>query len=253
MTMDTLHKGDQGPQVQQLQQLLAQRGYPVAINGSFDTRTWQATRAFQTQNLDQHGQPLVVDGTVGPLTWWSLQNPKPFIQTPTAVDYSVLPDTGGSMCGRAALVAAIGELKSKACEVGGDNCGPFVSKYLAPAGIGEGNSWCASFVSWCFLQAAGGDRMSMAFACTPGARTLLAEFKQQNRTPASGSGYVPVPGDIVVWWRVSLAGWQGHTGLVHSVQDGMLYTIEGNRSPRVQGFSYVLSRMDKLLGFGHVP
>ncbi len=35
--------------------------------------------------------------------------------------------------------------------------------------------------------------------------------------------------------------------------NGMLYTIEGNRSPRVQGFSYVLSRMDKLLGYGHVP
>lgn len=58
---------------------------------------------------------------------------------------------------------------------------------------------------------------------------------------------------MVVWWRVSLAGWLGHTGLVHSVRDGMLYTIEGNRSPRVQGFSYVLSRMDKLLGYGHVP
>ena len=37
------------------------------------------------------------------------------------------------------------------------------------------------------------------------------------------------------------------------VTDSMLYTIEGNRSPRVQGFSYVLSRMDQLLGFGHVP
>jgi hypothetical protein len=33
----------------------------------------------------------------------------------------------------------------------------------------------------------------------------------------------------------------------------MLYTIEGNKSPRVQGFSYVSSRMDKLLGFGEVP
>jgi hypothetical protein len=31
----------------------------------------------------------------------------------------------------------------------------------------------------------------------------------------------------------------------------MLYTIEGNRSPRVQGFSYVFSRMEKLLGYGH--
>ncbi|WP_426700927.1 CHAP domain-containing protein [Rhodanobacter sp. Col0626] len=253
MTVETLHKGDQGSQVRQLQKLLVQRGYPADINGAFDTKTWQAARAFQTQNLDQHGQPLVVDGVVGPLTWWSLQNPKPFIRTPTAVDYSVLPARGGSKRGRAALAAAIGELKANAREIGGDNRGAFVRKYLAPAGLDEGNSWCAGFVSFCFMQAAGGDRKAMPFAYTASARTLLAEFKDNGWASAPGSGYTPVPGDIVVWWRVSLAGWLGHVGLVHSVQDGMLYTIEGNHSPRVQGFSYVLSRMDKLLGFGHLP
>ncbi len=251
--MDTLHKGDQGSQVSQLQKLLVQRGYAADLNGTFDTRTWQAVRAFQTQNLDQHGQPLVVDGVVGPLSWWSLWNPKPFIRTPTAVDYSVLPARGGGRIGRAALAVAIGELKANAGEIGGDNRGPFVRKYLTPAGLDEGNSWCAGFVSWCFLQASGGNEAAMPFAYTASARTLLAEFKQRERASAPGSGYVPQPGDVVVWWRVSLAGWHGHTGLVHSVQDGMLYTIEGNRSPRVQGFSYVLSRMDKLLGFGHVP
>ncbi len=251
--MNILRKGDQGPQVQQLQQLLVQRGYAANINASFDTRTWQALRAFQVQNLDQHGQPLVVDGMAGPLTWWSLQHPKPFIQPPTAVDYTVLPATGGSTLGRAALAAAIGELEAGACEAGGNNCGPFVRKYLAPAGVAEGNSWCASFVSWCYLQATGGDKAAMPFAYSPGARSLLAEFKRNGWASAPGSGYPPLPGDIVVWWRVSLQGWQGHVGLVHSVQDGMLYTIEGNRSPRVQGFSYVLSRLDRLLGFGHVP
>ncbi|HZY34746.1 MAG TPA: CHAP domain-containing protein [Rhodanobacter sp.] len=252
-TMDTLHKNDQGPQVRQLQKLLAQRGYAVDASGTFDTKTWQAVRAFQAQNLDQHGQPLVVDGVVGPLSWWSLQNPKPFIRTPTAVDYTSMPARGGSRLGRAALAAAIGELKANAREIGGNNSGPFVRKYLAPAGVGEGNSWCASFVSWCFLQAVDGDRTAMPFAYSPGARALLAEFKRKGWASAPGSDYLPQPGDVVVWWRVNLAGWQGHTGLVHSVQDGMLYTIEGNRSPRVQGFSYVLSRMDKLLGYGHVP
>ncbi len=68
-----------------------------------------------------------------------------------------------------------------------------------------------------------------------------------------GAVYQPQPGDIVVWWRVKLSSWLGHAGLVHSLQDGMLYTIEGNKSPKVQGFSYVFSRMDKLLGFIHVP
>lgn len=251
--MDTLRKGSQGAQVTQLQQLLTRRGYAAPGSGVFDTRTWQAVRAFQAQNLDQHGQPLTVDGVAGPLTWWSLQNPKPSIVTPTAVDYRVMPVTDGSARGRAALSVAIGELKADAREEGGDNRGPFVRKYLAPAGLPEGNPWCASFVSYCFLQAAGGDKSQMPFAYVPGARSMLAEFKQQGWASAPGDGYVPQPGDIVVWWRVSLTGWLGHVGLVHSVRDGMLYTIEGNRSPAVQGFSYVLSRMSKLLGYGHVP
>ena len=41
-------------------------------------------------------------------------------------------------------------------------------------------------------------------------------------------------------------------GFVYETRDGYLYTIEGNQSPRVHGFSYVMSRMDQLLGFGHV-
>jgi hypothetical protein len=248
-----LRKGDHGPPVRRLQRQLAQRGYATDDSGMFDTATWQAVRAFQAQNLDQHGQPLVVDGAVGPLTQWSLGHPKPLIDTPAAIDYTEMPADGGSRLGRAALAAAIGELKAGACEAGGNNCGAFVRKYLAPAGVAEGNSWCASFVSWCYLQAAGGDRAVMPFAYVPGARAMLAEFKPQGWARAPGSGYLPQPGDVVVWWRVNLRGWQGHVGLVHSVREGMLYTVEGNRSPRVQGFSYVLSRMDRLLGYGHVP
>lgn len=253
--MDALRKGDRGSEVRTLQQLLAQRGYPVAADGEFGAQTSRAVRAFQAQNLDQHGQPLVVDGKVGPLTWWSLNHPKPDITTPSAIDFLQLPsaDKGGSTVGRAALAAAIGELKAGACEVGGNNCGPWVKKYLAPAGGAEGDSWCTGFVSWCFLQGCDGRQASMPFDYTLGARNLLAQFKRHGWANPPGSGYVPQPGDSVVWWRVSLQGWLGHAGLVHSVLDGMLYTIEGNRSPRVQGFSYVLSRMDQLLGFGHVP
>jgi hypothetical protein len=253
MTMDVFRKGDQGPQITELQQLLVQRGYAAQVNGTFDTRTWQAVRAFQTQNLDQHGQPLVVDGAVGPLSWWSLHNPKPHIEAPSAIDYRSMPASGGSARGRAALAQVIDELKAGAGEVGGDNRGPFVRKYLSPAGVPEGNAWCAGFVSYCFMQGNGGDKRHMPFPYAVSARTMLSEFKRQGWSSTPGDGYLPKPGDIVVWWRVSLQGWLGHVGLVHSVQDGMLYTIEGNRSPQVQGFSYVLSRMDKLLGFGHVP
>lgn len=72
-------------------------------------------------------------------------------------------------------------------------------------------------------------------------------------THEPGSVYAPEPGDLVFWWRVRADGWKGHVGLVHQLLDGILYTIEGNKSPKVAGFSYVFGRMDKLLGFGHVP
>lgn len=250
-----LAKGDQRAEVVELQTLLTACGYPVAASGSFDTPTYNAVRAFQAQNLDQHGQPLVVDGKVGELSWWSLNHPKPVITPPSAVDYTEMPadSAGGSKIGRAALRAAIGELTAGACEVGGNNCGPWVKKYLDPAHVAEGNSWCASFVSWCFLQASGGNPVNMPFPYCPGARALLQEFKGKAWAQAPQSSYAPLPGDIVVWWRVQAQGWQGHVGLVHQLKDGMLYTIEGNRSPQVQGFSYVISRMDKLLGYGHVP
>lgn len=251
-----LTRGDASPGVAELQRLLTERGYVVSVDSAFGARTYQAVRAFQSQNLDQNGQPLVVDGGVGPLTWWSLTHPKPDVSPVSAVDYTVMPppEVGGSTIARGALQAAIDELKGDAREIGGNNnCGRWVKKYLAPTGLPEGHSWCASFVSWCYLQACGEDRSKIPFPYCAGARALLAEFKDKAWANSPGSGYQPKPGDVVVWWRVQLSGWQGHVGLVHQLKDGMLYTIEGNRSPRVQGFSYVLSRMDRLLGFGHVP
>ena len=245
--METLVKGMQGQAVRRLQKLLVERGYPVAVDGTFGSLTERGVRAFQSQNLDPRGHPLTVDGSVGPLTWWSLTHPKPVIEVPTPDDLPRMPP-GGSRAGRAALSTALDEMSKKAGEVGGDNRGPFVRKYLhglAP----EGSSWCAAFVSWCYQSAPGG----IPFAYTVGARKLLAELDDLGWSHPPGDGYEPAPGDVVVWWRVSLAGWMGHAGMVYQVRDGILYTIEGNRSPRVQTFSYVLSRMEKLLGYGHVP
>jgi hypothetical protein len=106
-------------------------------------------------------------------------------------------------------------------------------------------------VSWCYANSH--PPLPMPFTYSVGARNLLAQGRKRGWANEPGSGYEPVPGDLIVWWRVSLAGWQGHVGMVHHARDGMLYSIEGNKSPRVQGFSYVLSRIDRLLGYVHVP
>jgi len=250
-----LKTGDSGADVSALQKQLTLRGFSVDATGVFDAATYDMLRVFQAENMDQNGQPLVVDGTVGALTWWSLTNPKPSKPNIAAIDFTLVPpqEAGGSAIGRAALTTAIGELNAGAGEIGGNNMGQWVAKYLAPAGLPEGNSWCASFVSWCYLQACGGSKNAMPLAYCPAARGLLEELKNKGWQQPPLSPYLPVPGDIVVWWRESVTGWQGHTGLVYQLLDGYLYTIEGNRSPNVQGFSYVFSRMTQLLGFGHIP
>jgi hypothetical protein len=256
MSMKTmLGIGDRGDDVLELQKLLAGRGYPLVFDGEFGSITYETVRAFQSQNVDQHGNSLVVDGLAGPVTLWSLQHAKPDMNPVSAVDYDQTPppDTGGSAIGRITLLSAIGEMNAGACELGGNNCGPFVRKYLKPAGLSEGNPWCAAFVSWCQLQAQGDDQSRMLFSYSSSARSIMNDFQDRGWAKKPQSNYVPLSGDLVFWWRVRLDSWQGHIGIVHQVKDGMLYTIEGNKTVRVQGFSYVLSRMEQLLGFGHMP
>jgi hypothetical protein len=59
----------------------------------------------------------------------------------------------------------------------------------------------------------------------------------------------PRPGDLVVWWRESLHSGKGHVGFVEAVGDGLLYTIEGNKTPKVARFRYVVARIERLIGF----
>ncbi len=155
---------------------------------------------------------------------------------------------GGTAIGRGALAVAINELISGAKEFGGSNSGEWVKKYLnglAP----DGSSWCAGFVSFCFANSG----FEMPFRYQVSARGLFNQFKVKNWSYKRENGTTSEPGDIVFWWRGSPGGWQGHTGIVHHFQDGVLFTIEGNRISKVAGFSYKMNPMSRLLGFGRVP
>ena len=245
-----LRLGARGEAVKRLQTLLSKRGYPLKADGVFGRRTLNAVKAFQSQNLDLHGEPLVVDGVAGPLTWKSLRQRKPAVAAPTVVDYAKMPPRrlGGSKIGREALRTAIGELAEGACEIGGDNRGRWVREYLHGI-VKEPAAWCAGFVSWCFWR----NPRDMPFRYTLGARKIMSQMKRKGWAHGPRDQYEPAPGDVVFWWRIRADGWQGHVGLVHQSRDGYLYTVEGNKGGRVRGCRYVLSRMEKLLGFGHVP
>ncbi|MFS8615385.1 MAG: CHAP domain-containing protein [Solitalea sp.] len=250
--MKLLKKGMEGDEVRQLQEILRELDYDVPLSGVFDQATYKAVQVFQSRHLDKHGVPLVVDGQVGPLTWWALQNPRSKVETGSTLYSEMPPDSmGGSFLGRNALQEAINEMNAGATEVGGNNRGPWVKKYLQPAGLGEGNPWCAAFVSWCFLQTVGEDKSDMPFRYSAGARNIFQQFKDKGW--ALDENATPEPGDIVCWWRISKPSGFGHIGIVHHCKDGFLYTIEGNKAANVAGFSYVKSRMDKLLGYGRIP
>lgn len=254
----TLRKGDRGPEVRELQKLLQEQGLDLIVDGDFGKKTQDAVRAFQAQHLDPNGHPLLADGVAGALTWWALSHPRPAAAAVAALDFSRMPDAdlGGSRVGRAALEAAIGELRAGAGEIGGNNRGRWVEKYH-DGRADPGDAWCAAFASWCFREAnrrlTGNPHADAPFGYTVGARDVLARCRRKGWAHGPAERYSPEPGDLVAWWRVRADGWQGHVGIVHQVRDGYLYTIEGNHSSMVAGFSYVLTRMEKLLGFARIP
>lgn len=252
--MGLLKKGAQGPEVTELQEMLRELDYNIPVTGIFDTPTFNAVKNFQSSHLDKHGLPLEIDGAVGDITSWALKNPRTVVSN-GAIDYALMPDAalGGTGIGRIALQFAIDELKARAGEQGGNNMGVFVRKYLQPTGLPEGNPWCAAFLSWCFLRASGGDKRAMPFKYSAGARNIYNQFKQKGWVFDGVDANRKIePGDIVAWWRTSLSSGNGHIGIVHHFKDGFIYTIEGNKAANVAGFSYVKTRMDKLLGYGRV-
>jgi hypothetical protein len=114
----------------------------------------------------------------------------------------------------------------------------------------DGNSWCAGFVSYCFSHSG----VAMPFRYSVGAQDILGQFKKKGWVYAASATNPPEPGDIIVFTRATKKEpWLGHIGLVHGYADGIVTTIEGNRGPfpsMVSSFTYVLGRIENLLGFG---
>lgn len=84
---------------------------------------------------------------------------------------------GGTPAGRAALQAAIGEMRAGAREVSANNSGPWVEKYLNGIVPSPAN-WCAGFVSWCYAHAPS----AIPFRYSLGARDIRAQFRKRGWT-----------------------------------------------------------------------
>ncbi len=247
-----LRRNDTGPAVSTLVKDLKSLGYyTLASTDTFDLNVFRAVKYFQMQNADSSGRALVVDGIAGPLTLAAVSRRLKGGAPPNAgpIDSAIKPSTsGGSKKARAALALAIAEYAAGRGESGGNNKGPDVKKYLNGV-VGEGSNWCAGFVSWCFANSDG----TMPYKYTVGARDTLSQLKKKGYGVAVSDASPPLPGDIVVWWRVAKSSWEGHIGIVVDYKDGVIRTVEGNKTPKVGVFSYTLAKMDKLLGFARIP
>ena len=89
--------------------------------------------------------------------------------------------------------------------------------------------WCAMFVSWCARMSGVPESEIPNFAaCNSGG---VSWFKKHNAW--KNGSYTPLPGDIVFFDFDEGSGYDGraeHVGIVESVDDDYVYTIEGNTS-----------------------
>jgi hypothetical protein len=144
------------------------------------------------------------------------------------------------------LAAARSEMRANAREIGGNNRGPFVAKYLEPSGLRPPQPWCAAFASWCLLRAAE-KRDLKPFPYFVSAREMF--------NWARAGGFLvekPKPGSLVFFSRGGLFSWKGHCGIVSGVTKSRITVIEGNRSSRVQAFGYDPRQIRNLLGFAGI-
>ena len=133
---------------------------------------------------------------------------------------------------------AIGEVAlSQVGNVGGET-------YWRWYGFSGREEWCACFVSWCAEQCGYIESgVVPKFAYCPNG---VAWFQEHGRW--KGWGYVPESGDII-FFDFDSDGISEHVGIVEYVEDGRIYTVEGNYGDECNQVNYHLETIS-ILGYG---
>lgn len=189
--------------------------YNGLIDGDYGNKTVQAVKNFQIQHIDAEGNPLIPDGKIGSLTWAAL-----FGTTVSS------PPTTSKLLNTAVEIA---KSQLGVREVGGNNYGPQVKKYLASVGLDQGNPWCMAFAYWCFNEAATQINKANPLIKTGSTRKQWddATCKKIKVVDAIDNPALIKPGFIFIY-KTSLGSYTGHTGIVTRVENLYIHTIEGN-------------------------
>ena len=132
--------------------------------------------------------------------------------------------------------------QSQIGNVGGE---PYWSWY----GCSERVDWCACFVSWCANECGYIENgiIPKFASCAIGVNWF------QSRGQWVDASAEPVPGMIIFFdWDEDITGQDGrpnHVGIVEKVENGMVYTIEGNSDDTCRRRSYIIGHYE-ILGYG---
>lgn len=109
------------------------------------------------------------------------------------------------------------------------------------------DKWDSMFVSWC-LHYAEIDEETVPYGMN--CQNMLTHMQEKNLYTAS-AGYTPLPGDIV-FLDLNEDGTADHTGIVKSVTENSIKTIEGDSDDRVQKEEHGLADR-AILGYCTLP
>lgn len=207
-------RGDHGPRVKLIQELLCLNDVKTAIDSVFGPATEQAVREYQ----NRHG--LLVDGVVGEDTFRCLTH-----QIMSALK-PLKPN--GRLLHEMVIAYARQHLLCHPREVGGQNRGPWVRLYMN--GL-EGSDWpwCAGFVSFVLKQAC--DSLTRAMPIDPTFSCYIMATEAIDRkiflpeAKVKSIDHKRLNGCIFL---VKKGGSWSHTGIVIEADDEVFSTIEGN-------------------------
>lgn len=111
----------------------------------------------------------------------------------------------------------------------------------------QGYDWCTVFVDWCIYNASGNDsNYAQSAKYYTGPYGAGCSFAAGYYKAAHAWYDVPHPGDQIFFGSGDS---YRHTGLVEKVENGKVYTIEGNSDDKVRRRSYALTD-SSILGYG---
>jgi len=215
-------------------QLNAKGCGPIGEDGDFGVNTVSAVKLFQTRNSDANGNPLEADGKIGAITWATL----------FGSDKVPVADTASAGLLAKALAVAVSQI-GVVEQPPFSNRGPEVDLYLRTVGlnpVGQHYSWCMAFVYWCFNEAAKSLGIKNPLVKTAGCLNGWngATCPKIKMADAVNNPALVKPGFIFI---IDHGHGNGHTGIVESVNGGIINTIEGNTNSDGSANGYGVLRL----------